>query len=71
MTPDAWGHVAYVLLAIGHFGVARGLKFAWWVRFLGEFGWILIGIQIGMPSIWIWGTLFAVIDLYGAFRRDS
>lgn len=70
---DAFGHVGYTMLAIGMLLIARGKALGWAFRLIGEFIWLVIGIYLGMSSMWIWGGVFLVIDLFGLInaRRKS
>ncbi len=62
---DRLGHVSYLFIAIGMFLLAKKNILGWVSRFIGESGWLLVGWAIGMSSIWTWGTLFLVIEVYG------
>ena len=64
-TLDLLGHLFYAFIALGM--VLLGLKSKWgWVsRFIGEAGWLWVGWEMGMSSIWSWGALFLCIEVYG------
>ena len=70
---DILGHVAYSSLAFGMFLLARKNLWGWVFRFIGEVGWLWIGVQMGMSSIWTWGLLFLAMEVYGfwSWRRDG
>lgn len=61
---DAVGHLGYILLMVGILMVGRSMTAGWLLRFLGEVIWVVLGTIMGMTSIWIWGSVFAVIDFY-------
>lgn len=62
---DAFGHVGYTLLGIGMLLIAQGKALGWAFRLAGELIWLVIGLYLNMSSMWIWGGLFLVIDLFG------
>lgn len=62
---DLCGHFFYALLALGMVLLARKSRWGWVLRFAGEIGWIAIGLEMGMSSMWTWGALFLVMDVYG------
>lgn len=65
---DIFGHIFYAFLLVGMILLARKSKWGWACRFVGEFGWVIIGVIIGMSSIWSWGIVFMCIDFYGFMR---
>jgi hypothetical protein len=65
---DVFGHVFYASLAFGMFMLARKSSWGWVFRFIGEAGWLWIGIEMGMSSIWGWGALFLCMDAFGLYR---
>lgn len=68
---DLAGHVAYLFVAVGMFLLSKKSKWGWVCRFTGEIGWVIIGLIMGMTSIWMWGLLFMALDFNGfhAWRR--
>ena len=62
---DAFGHVGYTILAVGMLLIANGNALGWLFRLVGEFIWLVIGVCLNMSSMWIWGGVFLVIDLFG------
>jgi hypothetical protein len=61
---DLLGHVSYALLAIGMLLMARKNIWGSVFRFFGESGWLFIGVQMGMSSIWGWGIIFVCMEIY-------
>lgn len=64
-TLDLFGHLFYACLATGMFLLARKNRWGWVFRFLGELGWLWIGVELKMSSVWLWGTLFLCMEVYG------
>jgi hypothetical protein len=62
---DIAGHFSYISVALGMWCLARQNRLGWAFRFIGEAGWVAIGLYMGMSSIWLWGILFMGIDFYG------
>ena len=62
---DLLGHAFYACLALGMFLLAHKSRWGWAFRFLGEAGWLWIGIEMGMSSIWLWGCIFICMEVYG------
>jgi len=65
---DFLGHIAYIGIFVGQVGLARKKLWGWIFRCLGTFGWVLIGLAMGMTSIWIWGLVFMAIDIFGFIK---
>jgi hypothetical protein len=70
---NAIGHFAYGTVFLGQIGLAHKKKIGWWLRLIGEAIWVIIGYAIGYSSIWAWGALFCVMELYGlwAWMRED
>jgi hypothetical protein len=64
-TIDLFGHLFYAFIALGMLLLAYKSKWGWVSRFVGELGWLWIGVEMEMSSIWSWGALFLVIECYG------
>ena len=64
-------HVCYLFLFAGMVLIRRRNKIGWVLWFLGEFGWVLIGIKLGLTSVWVWGILFCAIDLNALKKWNS
>ena len=62
---DIAGHLSYILLAVGMFRLAIRQRDGWWFRFLGEAGWVVLGVEMQMTSIWVWGLFFMLLDING------
>jgi len=65
---DLMGHIFYLLIVVGMLLLSKKIRYGWILRFWGEFGWVMIGVSMGMSSIYIWGFIFMGIDLYGFLR---
>lgn len=63
-TLDLLGHLAYAFLATGMLLMARMNIWGSLFRLIGELGWLYIGVEIGMSSIWGWGILFVCMEIY-------
>lgn len=62
---DFLGHIGYAFLALGILLLARKNILGWVCRFIGEATWLFIGWEMKMSSIWVWGTIFLFIEVYG------
>ena len=62
------GHVFYAFLAVGMFLLAHKNGWGWVFRCTGELGWVWIGWEMQMSSIWIWGGVFASMDIFGMYK---
>ena len=62
---DILGHGFYFSLGLGMFLLARKKIYGWCFRFVGEVGWVVLGVYLNMSSIVLWGAIFACMDLYG------
>ncbi len=62
---DVLGHIGYLCLALGMFLLARKVIWGWAARGTGEAIWLLIGVEIQMSSIWVWGVIFLIMEVYG------
>jgi hypothetical protein len=67
-TPDALGHIGYVLLFIGMTMIAANRPIGWALRLAGEAIWIGISAYLGLTSGVLWGLAFAYIDIR-TYRR--
>lgn len=74
MIIDALGHLFYAIVFTGSWLLShRHSKFGWVLRAIGHAGWIYLGFQVGLTSIWMWETFMLVNDLYGfwKWRQDE
>ena len=69
---DVLGHIGYVFIALGMILLAKKSIWGWVCRWIGQLTWLVIGIVIGMSSIWSWGLVFLFIEAYGfySWRKD-
>jgi len=65
---DLAGHVFYAMIGLGLVCLALKKTVGWPLRLAGEAGWLVLGILLGLTSIWIWGILFCVMDLVGWWK---
>lgn len=69
MTPlDLQGHLAYFFIFLGMLLISQKMQVGWFLRFLGEASWTMIGFEMGMSSIWAWGMVFMAVDVYGYWK---
>lgn len=70
---DIAGHFGYAFIALGVYLLAQKSAWGFACRFIGEVIWLVVGVLLGMSSIWTWGILFLFIDGYGfiKWRRDE
>jgi hypothetical protein len=62
---DVLGHFFYAWIMLGMILLSQKNKWGWAARLVGELGWVGLGWTMGMTSIWIWGSIFVLIDLCG------
>ena len=69
--PDFLGHIFYIIILTGTTLVGNKKKTGWLFRIVGDLGWVLIGWYIGMYSIMIWSSIFALNELrnYRLWRK--
>lgn len=67
-TLDLLGHVGHGFIALGMFLVYKKSAWGWASRFTGESIWMILGLMMGMTSIWSWGMGFMILDVV-AFRK--
>lgn len=60
---DFLGHCGYILLIVGSIYVGRQQAAGWALRFLGSATWTVLGIELGLTSVWLWSGAFAIVDL--------
>lgn len=64
---DLFGHVAYLLIFLGMIALGRRKQIGWVLRLLGAAIWLVLGVQLGLTSIWMWEIVFIGTDLYGYY----
>lgn len=65
---DAFGHIAYLFIIAGMIHLTLKLRIGWIMRLIGELMWVVLGFLMGYTSIWLWGSVFVLIDLYGFIK---
>ena len=71
---DILGHFGYALILAGMMLVSAKSPWGWALRLLGELVWLLIGVELGMSSMVLWGLVFAALDVrtfYTWLREDQ
>ena len=71
---DFFGHLSYAFCVGGTYMVGTRKRAGWVVRGVGDVGWVSCGLAIGLSSIWVWGSIFVVLDVIGWRkwkRRDT
>jgi hypothetical protein len=48
--------------------IVRKRPAGWIWRFQGELIWVILGVYLGLTSIWMWGTLFLIMDVIGYYK---
>jgi hypothetical protein len=67
---DLVGHIGYISILIGMILLSKKNKAGWIFRFAGETIWSVLGLILGLTSIWVWGSVFMAIDVF-AFLKWS
>ena len=62
---DCWGHVFYATIFVGLVLLACKNPWGWIFRFVGELGWLFVGIGLGLTSVIVWDSVFLVAEVYG------
>ena len=71
--PDLLGHIGYLLVVVGTLMIARKDIRGWWPRMVGDVFIVSMGLLLGVSSLWIWGTVFLLIDIFGyrKWKREA
>ena len=64
---DKLGHIGYVFIIVGIVLLAKQSVWGWLARFIGEGVWLYIGVEMKMTSVWLWGGIFMLLDIYGFY----
>lgn len=64
---DLFGHLFYFFILCGLVLLAKGNALGWALRLVGETGWAVLGIFLGLSSVYVWGFAFVIIDAYGFY----
>jgi hypothetical protein len=62
---DGLGHLFYLLIFLGMVMISKKHEVGWLLRLAGETGWAVLGLYMGLTSIWIWAVPFIYIDTKG------
>lgn len=65
---DFFGHIFYALLFMGMIALAWKKPIGWVLRFIGELGWLFVGIGLGLSSVIVWDSIFLVCEVYGLYQ---
>jgi hypothetical protein len=65
MTLDQIGHIGYLFLFLGLIAISYKKRGGWALRFTGEAMWVYLGLKLAMTSIWLWGLVFLLVDMFG------
>lgn len=65
---DLFGHLGYAASLLGTWMVLHRHANGWAVRSVGSTTWVVLGIIMGMSSIWFWSGVFLVMDGLGFYR---
>ena len=62
---DFFGHIFYLLIAIGIWFLAYGRPIGFVFQFIGNTGWAILGVYLDLSSIWTWEIIFNLLVGYG------
>ncbi len=65
---DIAGHIAYILMIIGHIFITKKKAYGFVLRVVGGVIWVLIGGFLSMSSIIVWSGVFAAVDIWGYIK---
>jgi len=65
VNPDLVGHIGYFSIIAGTMLVAWKDIRGWWPRMFGDVIVATMGVMLGVSSIWLWGSVFLLLDIYG------
>ena len=68
---DLLGYVAYTLLSLGMFKIAKDDRSGWTYRALGDSLWVGIFFNLGLTSGIFFGLAFLVVDLFAVFKTKE
>lgn len=70
---DLFGHLSYAAIFVGMLLLSRESNAGWLVKAVGDGGWVVLGVVMGMSSIITWGAFFVLLDLAGwlAWRQKD
>ena len=68
---DLLGYVAYTLLSLGMFKIAKDDRSGWTYRALGDALWVGIFFNLGLTSGMVFGLAFLVVDLFAVFKTKE
>ena len=61
---DFLGHVAYFFILLGTYLISKKKVYGWVVKIIGDIIWLILGIYLGLSSIWVWEFGFIITALY-------
>ncbi len=67
-TTDLFGYLSYALIIIGLWLIGKQHRWGWFIKGIGDFGWVCVGYQVGLSSIWLPEVAFVVMDGYYFYK---
>jgi hypothetical protein len=61
---DLFGHVAYILIFSGGWLIGRQCRIGWIAYFVGNLGWLALGIALGLQSVIFWSFVGCLLNVY-------
>ncbi len=65
---DLFGHIAYIVLLVGVWLLSKQRVIGWVVHGTGTAMWLVLGILMDSSAIWVWSSVFVVMDVVGFYR---
>lgn len=62
-SPDTYGHLFYAFILTGTWFVGHKKKIGWVFRVVGDLGWVVVGWHLGLSSVMIWSSIFALNEV--------
>ena len=65
---DIAGHFGYFFIVVGMWLLTQKSYWGFAFRLVGETIWAVVGLCIGLTSIWAWGGVFMALDIRGIIK---
>ena len=62
---DLIGHLAYITILLGTRLLHKKNLHGWLFRVAGDIIWAILGLYLGLSSVWFWSSIFAINDMWG------